>query len=190
MRGLIKPSAVCSVVFAAPWWAAAAPLADPLAGLLACRELPDAAARLACFDRETAALARGHGASVAAAPIMTPATSPGAATRSPATPNAPPLTPEQKFGLSPSAIAAKEDAASTKAPQEAKLQARITALALIGDGRALFTLDNSQVWQQLEANGTDVMAKLGDAVTISRGVLGSYWLQMRTGRGCKVTRLR
>jgi hypothetical protein len=168
-------SAACAALCCAPsCWAA-----DPLAGLFACRELTDAAARLACFDRETAALARSPGAPVAAAPITTPAT-----------PTAPRLTPEQKFGLSPKAIEAKEEAAATKGPTETKLQARITALALLGDGRTLFTLDNSQVWRQLEADGTDVMAKLGDAVTISRGMLGSYWLQMKTGRGCKVTRLR
>jgi hypothetical protein len=112
------------------------------------------------------------------------------ATPSPATPTAPALTPEQKFGLSSSAIAAKEESAEAQAPKESKLQARITALALAGDGRTLFTLDNSQVWRQLEADGTDVMANLSDPVTISRGLLGSYWLQLKTGRGCKVTRLR
>jgi len=171
---------LCIVCTASCWeqcWAA-----DPLAGLLACRELTDGAARLACFDRETAALARVPSVPVAAAP--TPASP------SPAAPTAPPLTPEQKFGLSPAAIVAKEDAAATQAPKDAKLQARVTALALAGDGRTLFTLDNSQVWRQLEADGTDVMAKLGDAVTISRGMLGSYWLQIKAGRGCKVTRLR
>jgi hypothetical protein len=186
MRRLIMLCLVC----AAPCWAAAA---DPLAGLLACRELTDATARLACFDRETAALA--HAPALAAAPITTPATtSPTTpttipATPSPATPAAPSLTPEQKFGLSSTAIAAKEEPAGTPAPKETKLQARITALALAGDGRTLFTLDNSQVWRQLEADGTDVMARLGDPVTISRGLLGSYWLQLKTGRGCKVTRL-
>lgn len=190
LKGLILLSLVC----AAPCRAAADPLADSLAGLLACRELTDAAARLACFDRETAALARAPAAPVAAsnaaaapvtaAPITTPATP------TPATPTAPPLTPEQKFGLSPSSIAAKEEVAGTHAPKETKLQARITALALAGDGRTLFTLDNSQVWRQLEADGTDVMARLGDPVTISHGLLGSYWLQLKTGRGCKVKRLR
>jgi hypothetical protein len=163
----------------APSWAA-----DPLAGLLACRDLTDSAARLACFDRETAALARAPGAALAVSPNTTPAAA------SPATPTAPPLTPEQKFGLSSSTIVAKEEAAGTQAPKEAKLQSRITALALAGDGRTVFTLDNSQIWRQLEADGTDVMARLGDAVTISRGMLGSYWLQLKTGRGCKVTRLR
>jgi hypothetical protein len=33
------------------------------------------------------------------------------------------------------------------------------------------------------------MAKGGDAVTISRGLLGSYWLQLPSKRGCKVNRV-
>jgi hypothetical protein len=183
LRGFILLCLVC----AAPCWAA-----DPLAGLLSCRELTDAAARLACFDRETAALAGAPATPVAGAPATTapvaalPITSPAAP--SPAPPTAP-LTSEQKFGLSSTSIAAKE-APGTQAPKETKLQARITGLALAGDGRTLFTLDNSQVWRQLEADGTDVMARLGDPVTISRGLLGSYWLALKTGRGCKVTRLR
>jgi hypothetical protein len=53
----------------------------------------------------------------------------------------------------------------------------------------VFTLDNDQVWRQLAAEG-DLLAKEGDAVTVSRGLLGSYWLQLKSGRGCKVTRLR
>jgi hypothetical protein len=176
------------LVCAAPCWAA-----DPLANLLACREVTDAAARLACFDRETAALARAP--ALAATPVTgpaAPATNPVVPVTTPATPTpvAAPLTPEQKFGLSSTAIAAKEESAGTQAPKESKLQGRITALALAGDGRTVFTLDNSQVWRQLEADGTDVMARLGDPVTISRGLLGSYWLQLKTGRGCKVTRLR
>jgi hypothetical protein len=150
--------------------------ADPLDRVLACRNLTDAAARLACFDRETAALARPAATPVAAAPEAPVATVP--------------LTPEQKFGLSDSAIAAKEAAASPQAAKEAKLQARITGLALVGDGRTLFTLDNAQVWRQLEADGTDVFAKLGDVATISRGMFGSYYLALKSGRGCKVTRLR
>jgi hypothetical protein len=179
MRGLIVLCVVWLAPCSAPSWAA-----DPLAGLLACRDLTDSAARLACFDRETSLLARVPPAAVAAAPLTAPATA------SPATPAAPPLTPEQKFGLSPGTIVAKEEAAGSQAPKETKLQSRITALALAADGRTVFTLDNSQIWRQLEADGTDVMARLGDSVTISRGMLGSFWLQMKTGRGCKVTRLR
>lgn len=186
--GELKGLILLCIVGAAPCLAA-----DPLAGVLACRRLTDAAARLACFDRETASLAPASAAPVAeskAAAAPTAAAPIAAAATPTAAAPAPSLTSEQKFGLSPSAIAAKEEGAATHAAKETKLQARITALALAGDGRTLFTLDNSQVWRQLEADGTDVMARLGDAVTISRGLLGSYWLQLKAGRGCKVTRLR
>jgi hypothetical protein len=53
----------------------------------------------------------------------------------------------------------------------------------------VFTLDNGQVWRQISTEA-DLLAKQGDAVTISRGLLGSYWLALKSKRGCKVTRLR
>jgi hypothetical protein len=165
--------------------------AEPLADLLACRTLPDAAARLACFDRETAALA----AAPAAALAVSPAAAPAPANAAPATPvtSAPAhpatvLDAQQSFGLNGSAIAANEAASGARPPKVSKIEARIVALALTGDGRTLFTLDNTQVWRQLGADG-DMLAKLGDTATLSRGLLGSYWLQLKSGRGCKVTRL-
>jgi hypothetical protein len=168
----LKRWILISVVCAAPGHAA------DLDKLLACRDLSAAEVRLACFDRESEALMREPAASLAATQAPTGA---AAATA--------PLSPEQKFGLSGAAIAAKE-AGGNPPEKESKLQARITALAVTGDGRTLFTLDNLQVWRQLQADGTDVLARLGDAVTISRGMLGSYWLQLKSGRGCRVTRLR
>lgn len=99
------------------------------------------------------------------------------------------LDARQTFGLNDSAIAAHEEAAGARPQKLTKLEARIVGLALAGDGRALFTLDNTQVWRQIES-GSDPLAKLGDSATISRGVLGSYWLQLKSRRGCKVTRVR
>jgi hypothetical protein len=177
--------------------------AQPLAGVLACRALTDAAARLACFDRETAALASEPAAALTAAPATTapvsaaPATAvpvtavqataatPAAATAHPA----PVLDAQQSFGLSGSAITANEEASGARPPKVSKIESRVVALALTGNGRTLFTLDNTQVWRQLESEG-DMLAKLGDTATISRGLLGSYWLQLKSGRGCKVTRVR
>ena len=142
--------------------------AEPLAGLLACRSISDSAARLACFDRETAALASAPPAALAAAPNV-PAAAPGAATAAtaaaaaPATaapaPAAQPLDAQQSFGLSGSAIASHEEAAGTRPQKLAKLEARVVALALAGNGRTVFTLDNTQVWQQIESSG-DMLAKL------------------------------
>jgi hypothetical protein len=171
------------VLFALPGEAA-----DTLADVLACRAISDSQARLACFDRETAALASAPAASLAAAPaVAAPAAAPAAA--APTARNAPVLDPQQSFGLSGSAIAAHEEASGARPPKVSKIEGRIVALALTGNGRTLFTLDNTQVWRQLESDG-DVLARLGDAATVSRGMLGSYWLQLKSGRGCKVTRVR
>ncbi len=175
---------------------------DSLAGLLACRDLADAAARLACFDREAAALgpsrkAAGEAQAAAAAPAAAPliaatpgAAAPVAAASAPAAAHpAPALDPQQQFGLPERAVAAKEIAAGTRAADASTIEAHIVRLAREADGRMVFTLDNDQVWRQLIAEG-ELLAKPGDAVTISRGWLGSYWLQLKSKRGCKVTRLR
>jgi hypothetical protein len=177
--------------------------AEPLAAVLACRALTEAAARLACFDRETAALASGSAAAVSAALATAAPATAAPATAAPATaaqataatPAAAPAHPapvldaQQSFGLSGSAIAANEEASGARPPKVSKIESRIVALALTGNGRTLFTLDNMQVWRQLESDG-DMLAKLGDTAAISRGLLGSYWLQLKNGRGCKVTRER
>lgn len=144
---------------------------ESLNALFACRGIADTSARLACFDRETASLARSPAAPVSPAPT------------------APVLNPEQKFGMSEGAISAKEVAAGTRAADLARIEAHITALSGSPDAPLVFTLDNGQVWKQLKV-GTEMLAKVGDGVTLSRGLLGSYWLQLQSGRGCKVTRVR
>lgn len=142
--------------------------AESLVGVLACRAITDSAVRLACFDRETAMLASAPASPAAAATV---------------------IDAQQSFGLRGSAIAANEEAVGAQPAKLAKMERHIVALALTGNGRTLFTLDNTQVWQQLQSDG-DMLAKLGDLATISRGLLGSYWLQLKSGRGCKVTRVR
>jgi hypothetical protein len=171
--------------------------AEPLAGVLACRSIIDSAARLACFDRESAALAAAPEASIAPAPAPAAAapgvipTSPQTAAVAPPTPGASrpaPLNAQQSFGLSGSAIAANEEAAGARPAKAAKIESKVVGLSLTGNGRTVFTLENTQMWRQLESDG-DMLAKLNDVATISRGLLGSYWLQLKNGRGCKVTRI-
>ena len=167
--------------------------AEPLAPLLACRSITDSEARLACFDRETAALSISPPTATTAAPAGVPpaaSSSAGAnATAPPTVAAAPPLDARQSFGLSGSAIAAHEEAAGARPAKVAKIEARVVGLSLTGNGRTVFTFDNSQMWRQIESDG-DMLARLGDTATISRGLLGSYWLQLKSGRGCKVTRIR
>jgi hypothetical protein len=87
------------------------------------------------------------------------------------------------------AVAAKEVAAGTRAADAAKIEAHIVQLSAAPDGRMVFSLDNGQVWRQLLVEG-DLLAKPNDAVTISRALLGSYWLELSSKRGCKVMRVR
>jgi hypothetical protein len=189
-------SALCGTAICAAWSAPCLASAS-LAELLACRDLADAAARLACFDREAAALAPAPKAGSTPPGAATPTPPPaGVSLSAPPTPVAPvPSRPapvldrEQQFGLPERAVAAKEVAAGTRAADAAKIESRIARVAPGADGHVVFTLDNAQVWRQVVPEG-DLLSKPGDAVTISRAWLGSYWLQLKSGRGCKVARLR
>lgn len=67
---------------------------------------------------------------------------------------------------------------------------RIAGLGTAPDGRVIYSLDDGQVWAELVADGEAPPVSRGDRVQISRGALGSYWMQTRSGRGCKVLRLR
>ena len=115
----------------------------------------------------------------AAAPVI-PASQP---------PSAPLLTPQQQFGLPERAVVAQEVAAGTRSADANKVDATVTRVFTAADRRQVYTFDNGQVWRQLTDSG-DILAKAGDAATISRGLLGSYWLQIKGGRGCKVSRLQ
>lgn len=146
--------------------------ADPVADILACRAVPQASARLACFDRESARLGAAR----------------DAAARQPEH-SAPPLDARQTFGLPEGAIAAKEVSAGVRAQPLARISGRVTALSESADGRLIFTLDNGQVWMELLPDH-DLLAQPGETATVKRQMFGSYWLQLQTGRGCKVTRVR
>ena len=140
---------------------AAYPASEPLTPLLACRTVADPAARLACFDRESARLL--------------PAAIPASNTK-------------ENFGLSEGAVAKKEVDSGARPKELSSIDAHIVAVSVTGVGLTTFTLDNGQVWRQLSAEG-DLLAKPGDPVTVSRGAFRSYWLQTKSGRGGKVTRI-
>ncbi|MGC8518827.1 MAG: hypothetical protein ACP5P4_09910 [Steroidobacteraceae bacterium] len=165
-------------------WASTRPPPRWAAALLACRRVSHDAARLACFDRQSAALA----GMLAKGAALRPADHPAAPVASAA--GAPPdLSPSRTFGLAPAQIAARE-AAVAKLPRQLKhIVSRIVVLQRTADDRDIFTLANHQVWAQLNAGG-GLFARVGDVVTISRGWLGSYLLSLPSRRSCKVTRIR
>ncbi|WP_396269110.1 hypothetical protein [Ideonella sp.] len=131
-----------------------------------CRQVSEAAARLACYDKlADMAVAQPAAPVAAAAPAVPP----------------PVKTPTERFGLEQKA--AQEGAADT-----------ITSV-LPGDfegwdAKTKFTLANGQVWQVTDGSRAYWPAK-SPKVTIRRGVLGAFYLQVEgLNTTAKVKRLQ
>ncbi|MHB8812468.1 MAG: hypothetical protein ACYDAE_04305 [Steroidobacteraceae bacterium] len=196
VRGFTRRCAASWILMAlALMLARPAQASQPLEGVLACRKIVSGAARLACFDRESAVIA-AHVATITGR--RPPSSGPPAKAAEAATPrvalagaaaaHGSALDPVQTFGLPEGQILAREEAAQ-RAPRPLEhIEAHIVGLAGMGDGREIFTLDNDQVWAELEPDG-DLYAKPGETVEISRGWLGSYMLRVKSRRSSKVTRL-
>lgn len=191
--------------------------AGSLGDLLACRRIEASAARLACFDRESGALAMQlsgaptapQSENLAAAPrsgaaaashlaaavapqsaaVAAPQSAAPIAQQAPAAPQAQ-LNPRETFGFAPQQIAEQAEAAMHAPKPLDSLTGHISGITKAADGREIFVLDNRQVWVQLETNGDWLDAHPGEQVTISRGWLGSFRLSLPSHRGFKVTRVR
>jgi hypothetical protein len=149
--------------------AAGPSLADVLPdSLRSCVKIAGDTERLACFDREIARLP-----SSAAKPGGTAAIA---------------LSPEQKLGLSSSRVQQLESP-SSQAPPPTELHAHILSTSLAADGLQNFVLDNAQVWHQTVPK-SDLLVRQGDAVTISAGALGSFWLSTDKHHSVRVKRVR
>lgn len=145
--------------------------------VLACRDIVPDAARLTCFDRMAATVAPARGS-------RAPESSKPAA---PAVKGA--LDPQRTFGLSHARIVAQE-ASAAGVKELSHITARVVRVRQEPHHAAIFDLDNGQVWKQSESDGTDVFAKAGDSVDISRGFLGSYWLVTPSSQRFNVVRVR
>jgi hypothetical protein len=178
--------------------------------LVACAGMADSAARLACFDREVAPLAReaaarARASSPAAPPpatVAAPATAtpPAAAaaapatattlatTAAPATAAAPATTPAPSFGQEQ--LAREQRPAPEK--EDPTLHARLTSQKSAGPGLFNLYLDNGQVWRH-EDQVLGPYLKDGEAITIEKGALGGYKLTRDAGKSrnwIRVTRVR
>ena len=139
------------------------------AEFLACAPEKDDARRLACFD---AAVDRARTAPA------DPATAVAAV----------PLSKEERFGLHGGLK--REKAQEVPELQELEqLQARVTKVSSKPHGELVVTLENGQVWTEIQPN-SGARVKAGEQVTIKPGVLGSFLLVAPNGRSTKVTRIR
>lgn len=98
------------------------------------------------------------------------------------------LDPQRTFGLSHAAIVEQETSAAG-VKELSHITAHVVRIVQAPHKGAIFDLDNGQVWKQLDSDLADVTTNAGDSVEISRGFLGSYWLETRDLR-CHVVRLR
>jgi hypothetical protein len=159
-------------------WAAAAVAygADTATSrILACANVPTEAQRLSCYDEVAKGLRSQQSATSTAG---APATAPPAPQRA-APAQAVTSATAREFGLPPVKQAPPGEIKSVKAT--------VTATHHGSNGGLVIELDNGQRWQQLST--TDMGLDVGDSVTISRAMLGSFWLAPPSGRGSKVSRL-
>ncbi len=147
--------------------------------------MADDAKRLACYDQFAAALAAETPPDApevaAASPIASPA--PGPASAGPGSP-----TPEELFGRD--AVAAERlvrESAGIERLEE--IHRRVVAARVNPAGKLVITLDNGQVWEQIDSPMPRITA--GTEVRIRSAAFGSYLLGTEnTPRGVRVRRLR
>jgi hypothetical protein len=141
--------------------------------LRACARESDGVRRLACYDKEMAAVAQ---------------TKPAKDKTASATGE---LAPADEIGLSQEQVKklkAKKGMAEA-APPPKELRAHIAAVTQLPYNRQRITLDNNQVWDQAE-DDWGFRAQSGDAVTITSGLLGGFWMATDPRKKVRVVRVR
>lgn len=174
---------LCGALIVASAWAAAAWAADPSPSSIgACRNITDDKQRLACFDRESALQPPpARGAQTQDAQDTEKKRSAASA------PASPELSPEQRMGLDPARILKLQGSQGTADLKE--LTAKIRSVSGDLDSRRYFTLENGQVWRQVEAE-SEFTVRPGDTVHITRALFGSYFMSVSRHMATRVSRAR
>lgn len=169
-----------------------------------CAALGDDAERLACYDRifrapagtvpaVTGAASTAAGAAATTTPA--PAAKSGVATDAaavlaPAASAAAPAatSPQDDFGLTEAAKRAREPE-ETRGKLLDSISGTVAKVARQPAGELILTLENGQVWTQLEVDPRARVA-VGDTVTIRKAALGSHLLVTANRYATRVRRVR
>jgi hypothetical protein len=147
--------------------------ADPqVEGGRQCAQLKDSLQRLVCYDRifqaGDSSVPAPSAAPRTAAPAPVPAPAPRIVAAAPAVAAAPVATP----ALGDESVQRKEKE-KNKPAEPTSLEARITALKETRPQVVRLTLDNGQVWQQMDMS-TVFQVSVGDSIRIEKGAMGGY----------------
>ena len=166
----------------------AAAFADALQDeLRVCRDLTDDDARLICYDAAVDRSRQSAYSRPAPAPAKPPAPAPAEAVSSAAaTTAAASLSQEDLFGKSGDEVERTVEEA-TGSERIDSLSATVSKLHQYSYGKVLITLDNGQVWKQVDTS--NLRLRVGDAVDIERASLGSFMLRKEgSKRSMRVSR--
>jgi hypothetical protein len=144
---------------------------DRAPGILSCASETDDARRLDCYDREIAYLLR-DGMTI---PVIAPRVARAQL--------------EDEFGMRGVVLHNAIKNRQKTNPRIEKLEATVAKVAPNTNGRMQFELQNGQVWEQTQGSSV-FFVKPGDAVSFTRGTLGSFWLTTEQRRTVRVRRLR
>lgn len=137
----------------------------------ACRAIAEAEARLACFDREVAAMDTAvrdrQLAIVDQAEVR--------------------KTRRTLFGIPLPRIALFDDNGE---PEIKEITAKIKSARQGGDGKLVFVLEDGAVWAQTDDWPVWAAVKPGQKVTLKRGALGSYFADFEKAVTVRAKRLR
>lgn len=139
-----------------------------------CAEVANDAERLACFDRVTRE--------------MRATTRPGATAAAPNAPRTPQQSARQEqedFGLPAERV--REERQRPAPIKEIKV--RIAAAKRVGPGYWTFLLEDGAVWQMSELDSTFQAPRSGETVTLRRGLMGGFLLDMPRQASVRVKRI-
>ena len=188
-----RGTAVATVLFGSVAFASGASTTDSLE---ACRNIVDDTERLACYDR--IALPETSPATAAAPEPVATSARPTRDPDPPPTPSDPPAGEGSREdgnvvqrGLGRlRGLFGRDEPAVEKPPELDSIEAQVVNFVKLARGNHSLTLEDGQVWREIEVKRR-ARYRVGDAVVIARGALGSYNLSSeRTGHRVKVRRIR
>jgi len=138
---------------------------DDARAMIACRSLTDDTARLACYDRAVQRI-----------------------DADPADREKASRAQRERFGLAGANAPAAAVARQARPEKIERIDAKVRSVGFIGDGRYSILLDDGATWVFVEE--ISVQPKVGDAVVIRRGLLGSYMGSVNGRREVRVQRRR